>query len=119
MVTSAPGSAPPLESRTMPDTCEPATACAHAGLTVTNAQHTAPMTVTTFNWFTCSSCRSVAATVDVVDVPVPWRRRRRVFHRYLHQRRALRRQRAPQRGAKILGTLDGDALGAEGTCHRR
>src|SRR5215204_225180 len=28
MVTSAPGRVPPLASRTMPDTCEPDTACA-------------------------------------------------------------------------------------------
>jgi len=30
IVTSAPGRAPPLESRTFPDTWEPATACAAA-----------------------------------------------------------------------------------------
>ena len=59
MVTSAPGSAPPLESRTMPDTCEPATACANAAVVPAVLDNTAPTTTNrTFKVFTAASAKT-------------------------------------------------------------
>src|SRR5204863_2618971 len=51
--------------------------------------------------------------VDVVDVPVPGRGRRRVLHGDLDDGGEIGRERLAQGGAELGGGLDGDAARAE------
>src|SRR4026208_1660047 len=58
------------------------------------------------------TARLAAFSVYTVDVPVPGRRRRRVFHWRLDHRRSSGRERCVQRWTELVGGADEHAVGA-------
>src|SRR6185295_15431889 len=60
----------------------------------------------------------IALAINVVDVPVPWCGRRRVFHRHLDDGGAVTRERLAQRQAEIRRGFDHHAMRAPRPRHR-